>query len=65
MIYCCENCGFLFRRVGEVRACPFCEGYRFRSATQEEAEMLQSRLETTDDNFNNKAFNNEKLVAKN
>ena len=52
MIYCCEDCGFLFQRVGEVQACPFCEGYHLRSATPEETEMLQSRLKTIDDNDN-------------
>ena len=41
MIYRCEDCGFLFRRVGTVEACPFCEGSRFRPATEEEAERLQ------------------------
>ena len=42
MIYRCEDCGFLFRRVGTVEACPFCEGSRFRPATEEEAERLQA-----------------------
>lgn len=41
MIYCCEKCGFLFQRMGEVRACPFCEGDRFRPATAEETERLK------------------------
>lgn len=40
MIYCCEDCGFLFQRVGEVEECPSCEGSRFRPATAEEAERL-------------------------
>ena len=44
MIYCCEDCGFLFRRVSEVRSCPSCEGVRFRPATAEEAERLQVLL---------------------
>jgi len=44
MVYCCEDCNFLFQRVGEVQMCPFCEGTRFRPATQEEAEKLQSLL---------------------
>ena len=44
MTYCCENCDFLFRRVGVVDACPFCEGSRFRPATEEEAERLQLLL---------------------
>ena len=42
MIYCCEDCGFLFRRVGEVTACPSCEGKRFRTATEAEAKRLQA-----------------------
>lgn len=44
MTYCCEDCGFLFRRVGAVEACPFCESKRFRTATAEEAERLQVLL---------------------
>lgn len=44
MMYCCEDCGFLFRRIGAVEECPFCEGSRFRSATVEEAERLQAML---------------------
>lgn len=46
MIYCCEDCGFLFRRVGEVQECPSCEGRHLRSATQTEAETLRSLLKT-------------------
>ena len=44
MVYYCEDCGFLFRRAGEVRKCPFCEGPRFRSATEEEIERLRLLL---------------------
>lgn len=44
MIYCCEDCGFLFRRVSEVTECPFCEGKRFRTATEEEAKRLQAMI---------------------
>lgn len=44
MIYCCEDCGFLFLRIGEVEECPFCEGTHFRPATAEEAERLQALL---------------------
>ena len=36
MTYCCEDCGFLFRRIDEVQDCPFCESYHFRSATAQE-----------------------------
>ena len=44
MVYCCEDCGFLFRRIGEVKECPFCEGIRFRPATAEERKRLQVLL---------------------
>lgn len=44
MIYCCEDCGFLFSRVGPVETCPSCEGEHFRAATMEEATQLQSIL---------------------
>ena len=44
MNYYCEGCGFLFRRLGEVKECPFCESSRFRPATAEEAERLKVRL---------------------
>ena len=44
MTYCCEGCGFLFLRVGEVTACPACEGSRFRTATAEEAKRLQAMI---------------------
>ena len=46
MIYCCENCGFLFQRAGEVQTCHSCEGYRLRPATHEESETLQFLLKT-------------------
>lgn len=44
MTYCCEGCGFLFRRMGEVKECPLCEGSRFRPATAEEEERLKVLL---------------------
>ena len=44
MVYYCEDCGFLFQRAGEVWKCPFCEGPRFRSATEEETERLRFLL---------------------
>jgi len=46
MIYCCEGCGFLFQRVGEVLACPVCEGQRLRYAAPEERERLEALLKT-------------------
>jgi len=42
--YCCEDCGFLFRRIGDVWECPFCEGKHFRPATEEEILRLQTML---------------------
>lgn len=44
MIYCCEGCGFLFRRIGEVKTCPICESSRYRLATEAEAERLKTLL---------------------
>ena len=44
MVYCCEDCGFLFRRMGEVKECPFCERSRFRPATAQEKNCLQALL---------------------
>lgn len=44
-VYCCDDCGFLFSRAGEVWECPFCEGHRFRPATEEEAQRLQDLLQ--------------------
>lgn len=45
MNYYCEGCGFLFRRTGEVKECPRCEGSRLRLATDEEAKRLNVLLE--------------------
>ena len=45
MIYCCEDCGFLFSRVGEVDRCPFCEKDHFRPATEEEMQRLLEVLQ--------------------
>ena len=50
MIYCCDDCGFLFQRVGEIQECPSCESSHFRSATQTEAEKLRSLLKTMEEN---------------
>ena len=44
MTYCCEDCGFLFRRVSEVAECPLCEGPHFRPATAEETKRLKRIL---------------------
>ncbi|MPM41476.1 hypothetical protein SDC9_88131 [bioreactor metagenome] len=45
MTYTCEDCGFLFRRAGAITVCPSCEKSRIRSATEEEAQRLQTLLE--------------------
>ena len=44
MIYACEDCGFLFQRVSDVRECPSCEGKHIRPATVEESKALQNHL---------------------
>lgn len=44
MIYCCEDCGFLFRRAGKILECPRCEREHIRPAAPEEAERLLSLL---------------------
>lgn len=43
MVYCCQSCGFLFRRMGTVEVCP-CEGGSIRPATAEEEQRLQALL---------------------
>jgi hypothetical protein len=45
MTYACEDCGFLFCRVGAVKECPSCEKPHIRPATEEEADRLQKLLE--------------------
>jgi len=44
MIYCCEDCGFLFRPVGEIHICPSCEGSNLRTATKTESDQLENLL---------------------
>ena len=44
MTYTCEDCGFVFERVGEVRGCPFCEQKHIRPATQEEIKRLNDKI---------------------
>lgn len=41
MNYACEDCGFLFFRMGEVQECPFCEERHIRPATGEETLRLK------------------------
>lgn len=45
MTYACKDCGFVFRRVGAVGECPFCEKTHIRSATEEEARRMELHLE--------------------
>jgi len=45
MTYDCEDCGFLFCRVGAVKECPSCEKPHIRPATEEEIGMLEKLLE--------------------
>lgn len=48
MIYCCEDCGFLFRRAGKILECPRCEREHIRPAAPEEAERLLLLLKQED-----------------
>ena len=50
MIYCCEDCAFLFQRVGEIDNCPSCDSSRLRFATQTETETLRSLLKPMEKN---------------
>jgi uncharacterized Zn finger protein (UPF0148 family) len=43
MIYCCEICHFLFKRVGTVDACPDCGKSSVREATDDEREEFNRR----------------------
>jgi hypothetical protein len=45
MTYACEDCGFLFCRMGVVKECPSWEKPHIRPATEEEADRLQKLLE--------------------
>ena len=46
MIYVCDACHFLFKRVGEPEQCPDCGKYSIRVANEEEiAEFLNRRPE--------------------
>lgn len=45
MTYACEDCGFLFCRVGAVKECPSCEKNHIRPATGEETGRLENLLE--------------------
>ena len=46
MIYACDACHFLFKRVGEPEQCPDCGKYSIRPANeQEKQEFLNRRPE--------------------
>ena len=47
MIYCCDNCGFLFSRRGEISACPQCESRRIRPALDAEKKKLEAQLKNS------------------
>lgn len=43
MIYACDACHFLFRRVGEPEQCPDCGKYSIRAANEKEIEEFLNR----------------------
>jgi rRNA maturation endonuclease Nob1 len=43
MVYACDNCKFLFQRVGEVDSCPDCGKQTVREATAEERAEFELR----------------------
>lgn len=45
MTYACNCCGFLFRRVGQVERCPYCDGDQLRPADEEERKRLEEQIE--------------------
>ena len=46
MIYACDACHFLFKRVGEPEQCPDCGKYSIRLANEEEKiEFINRRSE--------------------
>lgn len=46
MIYACDACHFLFKRVGEPEQCPDCGKYSIRPATEnEKIEFINRRPE--------------------
>ena len=53
MTYDCEDCGFLFCRVGAVKECPSCEKPHIRPVTEEETGRLEKLLKTRKTNFTN------------
>lgn len=43
MIYACDMCKFLFKRVSEPEQCPDCGKYNIRPATNEEVDEFNNR----------------------
>lgn len=43
MIYACDACHFLFKRVGEPEQCPDCGKYSIRAANEKEIEEFLNR----------------------
>ena len=59
MIYVCDACHFLFKRVGEVEQCPDCGKYSIRNANRDEiAEFLSRRPEEECTSFTNYSIDN-------
>lgn len=49
MIYTCDNCHFLFKRVSQPEQCPDCGKYAIRVATEREQQEYHERLEKMQD----------------
>ncbi len=41
MNYACDECGFVFRRIGAVERCPICDGIKLREANRQEQDALE------------------------
>lgn len=44
MTYTCEDCGFVFFRISDVKECPSCAGNHIRPASETEQNALQAYL---------------------
>lgn len=44
MVYCCDNCGFIFSRSEETEQCPDCGKYEVRPANEAEQEEFSARM---------------------
>lgn len=42
MIYVCDNCRFVFERMGEVSGCPVCTSSHVRPANEAEQQTYQT-----------------------